>query len=205
MVTFYAARSMYLGFLGQARDFSKEEVQQWSFRMDSLVFLAYLFNILSCKNGVIPLSRCNTSSDIIGHHAPILFLILPLDILLWANLQYLDPTVDSILGLKVGHWIRNKCIRAFVFSSGLLYMSSLNEGIMSFQRVERNLQGITTFRGIPQMPIRVFSSRLGIGLELCYKLLIFWFISIICFIVIFLADKSVYDYIVMSSTSGYST
>jgi hypothetical protein len=200
-VALCSSRVTYLAFSGQAFDFSKEELLQCLFRIDALIFLTYSFDILCCKLGVIPFSRCNTSGDIIGHHLPTLLLSLPLNIPVWANIRYLDPTIHSILDLEIGHTIRNNLIGSFLIGSSLPYVSSLNEVFMCFQRAEMNFQGIGTFRDIPEMTIRIFSSRQIIGVELCFKLLVFWFFSIIIYGACFVIDKSLYDFIIMSSAT----
>ena len=89
---------------------------------------------------------------------------------------------------------------AFMLASGFAYISSLNEVIMCFQRVEMSMNSIRNFNDIPSMKKkksgrrrRVFTSRFVIGFELFYKLFFFWGMSILACKACCEFDKSLYD------------
>eukprot|EP00984_Skeletonema_dohrnii_P028027 scaffold17849_cov95-Skeletonema_dohrnii-CCMP3373.AAC.1 len=162
------------------------------YRLDRAIFIAYLFDLVCCYLKVIPFSRSNSSRDIIGHHIPTLILALPLAIPLWANLRSVDPTVSTVLNGDHSE-IRNRFIDAYILASGFAYISSLNEVIMCFQRVEMTLAGITKFRDIQMMKSHLFTSRGVVGFELCYKMCFFWGMSILACKACCEFDKSIYD------------
>ena len=162
------------------------------YRLDLAIFVAYMFDLVCCHLKVIPFSRCNSSRDIIGHHVPTLILALPLAIPLWANLRTFDPIVSTVLNGDNTE-IRNRFIDSYLLASGFAYISSLNEVIMCFQRVEMTLAGVTTFRDIPMMKRHLFTSRGIVGFELMYKMCFFWGMSILACKACCEYDKSIYD------------
>lgn len=161
--------------------------------LDRAIFIAYMFDLVCCHLNIIPFSRCNSSRDIIGHHVPTLILALPLAIPLWANLRKVDPNVFTILDDADHSEIRNRFMDAYIVASGFAYISSLNEVIMCFQRVEMSLEGITHFNDINTMKRHLFTSRVAIGFELFYKLSFFWGMSILACKACCDFDKSLYD------------
>ncbi len=180
------------------------EFKNGCYQLDQAIFIAYIFDLLCCAVNIIPFSRCNSSKDIIGHHIPTLVLALPLAMPLWhIGLGYLDPTVLSILDDDNGNFtsleIRKQFMDAFMLASGFAYVSSLNEVIMCFQRVEMSLNSIRNFYDIPSSMMkkngqrRLFTSRFVIGFELFYKLFFFWGMSILACKACCEFDKSLYD------------
>jgi hypothetical protein len=186
------------------------EFKNGCYQLDQAIFLAYIFDLLCCTLNIIPFSRCNSPKDIIGHHIPTLILALPLAMPLWhVKLEYLDPTVLLILNDDNGNItsleIRKQCMDAFMLASGFAYISSLNEVIMCFQRVEMSLNSIRNFNDIPSSSIMkksgrhcLFTSRFVIGFELFYKLFFFWGMSILACKACCEFDKSLYDAITSS-------
>ena len=176
---------------------SSHEFMNECYLLDRAIFIAYMFDLLCCYLNIIPFSRCNSSRDIIGHHVPTLLLALPLAIPLWANRRDIDPAVFFILEDERVAEIRNRFMDAYILASGFAYISSLNEVIMCFQRVEMSLGGITNFNDTPLMKKKrmhlFFTSRVVVGFELCYKLCFFWGISIVAFKACFDADKCLFD------------
>ena len=171
------------------------------FQLERAILIAYLFDLICCYLKVIPFSRCKSSKDIIVHHVPTLFLALPLAVPLWANLSSVDSITSGVINGDSTE-LRNHVMDAFANASGLAYISSLNEVIMCFQRVEMTLQGITSFGDINLMKRRLFTSRVVVGFELLYKLLFFWGISIMACKACCEIDKSIYDAI--TSASDYN-
>ena len=123
---------------------TSDEFRMSCYLLDSSIFLAYAFDLVSCLYfGVIPFSRCNCSRDIVGHHVPTLLLALPLAVPLWCDWERLrgidmssysildDPTVDG--------GTRDAFVSAYSMASGFAYVSSLNEVFMCLQRVEVSL------------------------------------------------------------------
>ena len=90
-------------------------------------------------------------------------------------------------------------MHAYTLASGYAYISSLNEVFMCFQRVEMSLNNISSFRDIPQQEMmttpKVFTGRFVIGIELYYKFIFFWGMSILACKACCDFDKSLYDYI----------
>jgi len=162
--------------------------------LDRAIFIAYMFDLVCCYLNIIPFSRCNSSRDIIGHHIPTLVLALPLAVPIWANLRTVDPIVCTVMDDAYHHpEIRNRFFDAYIIASGFAYISSLNEVIMCFQRVEMSLAGITHFKDINTMKRHLFTSRGVIGFELFYKMSFFWGMSILACKACCDADKSIYD------------
>ena len=162
------------------------------YRLDLAIFIAYMFDLVCCYLKVIPFLRCNSSGAIIGHHVPTLILALPLAIPLWANLNSFDPIVSTVLNGEDPE-IRNRFIDSYLLASGFAYISSLNEVIMCFQRVEMTLGGIVKFRDIQMMKGHLFTSRGIVGFELMYKMCFFWGMSILACKACCEYDKSIYD------------
>lgn len=104
--------------------------------------------------GVVPLSRCRSGGDIVGHHVPVLVLMIPFAAPYLAGWDW-EPAV----ALPDRHtWL--------LFIDGLAFMSSLNESIMCWQSV-----GAT--RGL-------FRSHAVVAFELAYKVLIFTLMAAGC-------------------------
>ena len=177
-----------------------DEFKNGCYQLDKAIFIAYIFDLLCCAVNIIPFSRCNSSKDIIGHHVPTLVLALPLAVPLWyVGFGYLDPTVVGILDDENGDVtsleIRKQFMDAFILASGFAYISSLNEVIMCFQRVEMSMNSILNFNDIQKKSgrRRLFTSRFVIGFELFYKLFFFWGMSILACKACCEFDKSLYD------------
>ncbi|KAL7539085.1 hypothetical protein ACHAXR_009012 [Thalassiosira sp. AJA248-18] len=187
----------------EAEEFTSEEFRNECFLLDRAIFIAYMFDLMCCYLKVIPFSRSRNPKDIIGHHVktiivPTLVLALPLAIPLWGNLRSLESTSFSILDFNIGNENRNYFINSYTMASGFAYISSLNEVFMCFQRVEMSIAGVDSFREIPQMKSRFFTSRFVIGAELCYKLFFFWGMSLVACKACCDFDKSLYDSIIAS-------
>jgi len=155
-----------------------EEFQSELYSLDRAVFIAYLIDLIACYFRALPFSRCNRARDIIEHHLPTLLLALPFAVPTWASVGSIEPSLP-ILDLEEGNEMRDMFIKGCMMASGFAYISSMNEVFMCFQRVEMSLQKATTFTDIPQMEHHFFTSRLLIGMELCYKLSFFWGLSIL--------------------------
>lgn len=117
--------------------------------MAATVAVAYTWDLFSIKAlGVVPLSRCRApGDDIVGHHVPVLLVLLPLG-LPFALASSYEPACQ-IAGFH----------RLVLFAEGVGFLSSLNEAIMCLQRV----------RGARAL----FRSRPAVFFELLYKVLIF--------------------------------
>lgn len=178
VVYFAAYKTVFPVLLSQVSGKPTEEFQSELYLLDRAVFIAYMIDLIACYFGAIPFSRCNRSKDIIEHHLPTLLLALPFAIPTWASIGGIEPSL-SILDLEVGNEFRDAFIKGCMMASGFAYISSMNEVFMCFQRVEMSLQKAATFADIPQMEHHFFTSRLLIGMELCYKLSFFWGLSIL--------------------------
>ncbi|KAL3815817.1 hypothetical protein ACHAXA_010751 [Cyclostephanos tholiformis] len=190
---------------------SSEEFRLTCFFLDSSILLAYSFDLICCLFfNVIPFSRCNCSRDIVGHHVPTLLLALPLAVPLWsgrASLRPFDEASFSILDdLPTNDRLRADFIGAYSMASGYAYVSSLNEVFMCLQRVEMSLAAVSSFRDVPSMgKRRFFTSRFGLGAELCYKLAFFWGMSLIACKACFDFDRAVYNHLISVVASSTST
>jgi len=173
------------------------------FSFDSSIFIAYVFDLMCCQLSTIPFSRCNKSKDIYSHHVPTLILALPLAVPLWMGWGTVDGA-NSILDLSLTNEVRNNMIAAFTLASGFAYISSLNEVIMCFQRVEMTLGGVTQLHdpGLHQMKYRFFTSKFIIGFELCYKLCFFWGLSVMACKACCDFDKSLIEYFTTRDDQG---
>lgn len=193
-VFYYAAfHCIFRSIKSQASESTSEEFRNECFLLDRAIFLAYVFDLLCCYLKVIPFSRCNCSSDIVGHHVPTLILALPLAIPLWSDVRRFESTSLSILDSSIGNDRRDRFIDSYTMASGFAYISSLNEVFMCFQRVEMSLQGVRSFRDIPSMKRRLFTSRIAVGAELTYKLCFFWGMSIVACKACCDFDRALYD------------
>ncbi|KAL3941446.1 MAG: hypothetical protein SGBAC_004186 [Bacillariaceae sp.] len=148
------------------------------YALDLAVAIAYMVDLVGCYFGALPFSRCNRSKDIIEHHLPTLLLALPFAIPTWAQMESIESSLP-ILSLGEDNELRDEFIKGCMMASGFAYISSMNEVFMCFQRVEMSLQKAAKFTDIPQMKHHFFTSRLIIGMELCYKLAFFWGLSIL--------------------------
>ena len=223
-VFYYASTAVYRSFINPDSNTtttittSSEQFRNDCYLLDRAIFLAYMFDLLCCYLKVIPFSRCNTSKDIIGHHVPTLLLALPLAIPLWSsgsgsggsdNIDWcsslevtscaiLDSNEATATATEATLAIRQYFITSYTMASGFAYISSLNEVFMCFQRVEMSLNGIPYFWDIPKYQYsypKLFTSRLVIGIELWYKFIFFWFMSLVACKACCDFDKSLYDYI----------
>lgn len=195
-VFYYAVTLLMTPF--DANSIDNQTLFKLFFDMDSAVFRAYIYDLASSYVfGLIPFSRCQSSMEIAQHHLPIIFLILPLGVPLWAELKNVDPIVHGILDTDN----RNKLLR-FAAIEGLRkaqcwgFISSLNESIMCFQRVEMMKNGIQSFKHISQISkgCKVMTSRLMIGIELYFKLSIFTLFSACSFYACYELDRTWYLY-----------
>jgi hypothetical protein len=201
-VFYEAIHFIYASFTLDTDLLTPDDVANLLYRVDHAAFVAYSFDLICCYAlGVIPFSRCNSASDIAGHHLPILCLVLPLCIPIWAQLESLDPLFFAVIhsnNSKARSGLIIACLRA----TGLGFVSSLNEVFMCFQRAEMSWAGIFKFSDIPhmninmninrisnrghgnhtsQIPIRIFTSRFMIGVELYFKFCIFCIFSLFGF------------------------
>ena len=177
-----------------------ELLLQMAYNLEKSVVFAYIFDLVCiyCFN-VVPFSRCSKGAEIAMHHFPILTLIIPLGIPLHQKMTKIDPTFHEIFGtvgsVGVDNAMRLQMINALLKALGLGFMSSLNEFIMCLQRSEMNVLGITAFQNIAYYKGRqIMTSRLVIGLELYFKLVIFWIFPLISCFVYSRVDKIFYDY-----------
>ena len=150
-----------------------------NYEVDATIFAAYAADLLCCLLGVRPFSRVRNARDIVGHHLPTILLALPLAAPLWMNLRSVERTALGNLDANGGDECRTAYITAYLLSTGYAYSSSLNEVVMCFQRAEMSLQGTVEFNDIKSMRNRFFTSDAAIYLELAYKVLYFWGISIL--------------------------
>lgn len=165
-------------FQGQVSGKTTEDFAMRIYLLDRAVFIAYVVDLIGCFFKALPFSRCNRSKDIIEHHLPTLLMALPFAVPTWAGIGSIEPSL-GILELGAESDVRDTFMKGIMMASGFAYISSLNEVFMCFQRVEMSLQGVATFVDIPKMKTRIFTSRLMIGTELCYKLTYFWGLSIL--------------------------
>ena len=179
---------------------STDIMREKAMALDIAVFFAYNFDLICCyvfKN--IPFSRCNSSGEIAGHHLPILVALLPLSMPMYLpSLSHINPLVTNILQYnKDGGTLREGLIDGNFRANGWGFLSSFNEVCMCFQRAEMNLQGVKTFREIKssKMKIKIFSSRLMVGVELYFKLCIFFVFSIFAFRACCGLDMVMYQYL----------
>ncbi|CAJ1949171.1 unnamed protein product [Cylindrotheca closterium] len=178
VVYFAALKTLLPVVLGDVSRKQTEDFQSELYYLDRAVFIAYIVDLFCCYFKALPFSRCNRSKDIIEHHLPTLLLALPLTVPTWAQMDAIESSLP-ILSLGEDSEIRDEFIKGCMMASGFAYISSMNEVFMCFQRVEMSLQKAETFADIPQMKYHVFTSRLIIGMELCYKLAFFWGLSIL--------------------------
>ncbi|KAL7543815.1 hypothetical protein ACHAWF_011481 [Thalassiosira exigua] len=196
-VFYHAALCVHRSFVtSSASESTSDEFRRACFLFDRAIFLAYAFDIFCCRCEVIPFSRCTRSSDIVDHHVPTLALALPLAVPLWGNCGRFEATSSSILDLTVGSERRNRFINAYTAASGFAYVSSLNEVLMCLQRVEMSLGGARSFRDVPSLRRRFFTSRCAVGAELGYKLCFFWGMSILACKACCDFDRALYDAVV---------
>ncbi len=161
---------------------SSENIARRCYIIDRAVIAAYTFDLICCYYfRVIPFSRCNSSMDIVGHHVPILCVLIPLGAHLWTGVRFVDPISFAIIDLEIGSKYRSGFIAGGLTANGFGFLSSLNEAFMCFQRGEMSLQGVTCFRDISSMKHRFFTGRVIVGIELYFKLCIFWVFSIFAF------------------------
>ncbi|CAJ1949169.1 unnamed protein product [Cylindrotheca closterium] len=178
VVYFAAFKTVLPVLLGDVSRKQTEDFQSELYYLDRAVFIAYFVDLFCCYFKALPFSRCNRSKDIIEHHLPTLLLALPLAVPTWAKMDSIESSLP-ILSLGEDSEIRDEFIKGCMMASGFAYISSMNEVFMCFQRVEMSLQKAATFADIPQMKHHFFTSRLIIGMELCYKLAFFWGLSIL--------------------------
>ena len=157
---------------------TSQEFMERCYMFERAAVLAYTFDLFCCYIKILPFSRCNKAKDIVGHHAPILLLVLPLSIPIWADLRHYDPNTFRMLDLDESNPFRQRLLGGYLLANGLGFISSFNEVLMCFQRVEMNIEGVSNFKQIPRMKNRIFSSRVFIGVELYYKFLFFTCISV---------------------------
>jgi len=136
-------------------------------------------------------------------------MALPLAIPLWSGTNYLRKfelsSFDILENTANDEQLRTHFINSYTLASGFAYISSLNEVFMCFQRVEMSLANVYSFRDIPSMNKRFFTSQFAVCIELCYKLCFFWGISIMACKACCDFDKALYDSIISSSTSTWRT
>lgn len=172
------------------------------------IFLAYTFDLVCCYVfKIVPFSRCKSGGEVSQHHIPVLLFILPLGIPVWARLPNIDPLFHGIIGTDTVVTSTTASIdnlKLIVFDKiriiqGWAFFSSLNEFFMCFQRAEMSFYGIRDFCDIKQIPRqkRIMTRRVMIGIELYFKLCIFWVFSIIVFKAAFELDQILYTYVVM--------
>eukprot|EP01083_Nonionella_stella_P303089 1047749_1 len=146
---------IYASFTLDTDSLSPNDVGNLYIKVDRAAFFAYSFDLICCYAlGVIPFSRCNSASDIAGHHLPILCLVLPLCVPIWAQLESLDPLFFAVLHSKNSK-ARSGMLIACLRGTGLGFVSSLNEVFMCFQRAEMSWAGILKFSDIPHMNINM--------------------------------------------------
>lgn len=173
---------------------------QMAYIFDKSVFFAYVFDLFCCYGfNLRPFSRCSTNLEIFLHHAPIILTILPLGIPLWAKMIDFDRTLHEIMGTNSMHAdyaLRTQMLRSLRKANGWGFISSLNEFFMCFQRAEMNMFGIPAFQNVAEFKEgrKFMTSRFAIGLELYFKLGIFWIFPLISFKECFCIDKIWYDY-----------
>jgi len=187
-VFYEAIHFIYASFTLDTDLLSIDDVANSVFKVDHAAFVAYSFDLICCYAlGVIPFSRCNSAKDVAWHHLPILCLVLPLGIPIWAQLESLDPLFFAVIHSNSKSKARSGLIIACLRATGLGFVSSLNEVFMCFQRAEMSWAGNFKFsdirhrqnhRSTSQIPIQIFTSRFMIGVELYFKFCIFCVFSL---------------------------
>ncbi len=183
-------------------DYDNEAIFEMGYNLEKSIFFAYVGDLICCYIfNVVPFSRCTKGSEIAMHHLPVLLTILPLGIPAWAKMIDVDPIFHGMFGTmkNIGKTfdqaMRTKMVLAFRSAQGFGFISSLNEFLMCLQRSEMNLLGIEAFHKIPEFKGRKFmTSRFVIGLELYFKLGIFWIFPLISFKHCFSLDSLWYEY-----------
>lgn len=194
----------------QPHHIDNQSLFQLMFNMERAVFLAYTFDLICCYVfDIIPFSRCHSKTDIVQHHLPIILFILPLGIPLWTDeklLRNLDPIVHGILESNITistHTgdditpLRIVAIKGLYQANGWGFISSLNECIMCFQRVEMIFNGIQSFKEISELSKDkkvIMTGTFIIGIELYFKLAIFTIFSVCSFMACFELDHVWYLY-----------
>ena len=113
-------------------------------------------------------------------------------------MHHLDPLVHGVLGME-GTELRLAGMDRLLKANGWGFLSSLNEFIMCFQRAEMSWQGVGDFRDLSRMRTRLFTGRTVIGIELYFKLGIFWIFSLFGFKACCDLDKVWYSYFIEST------
>ena len=118
-------------------------------RTSVAVGAAYAWDLFSIRGlGIVPLSRCRTGDDIVGHHVPVLCVMMPLGLPFCCGWRGWEPACAVAI-----------MPRLVLFAEGTGFLSSLNEAIMCLQKV----------RGV-----RAVARSFGaVAFELVYKVLIF--------------------------------
>lgn len=189
--------------LTSTRLLSTVAVQNKIITLDTSVVMAYTFDLICCYFfRIIPFSRCNSATDIAGHHLPILLVFIPLHFpMYFERFMHWNPLVLGIFEYYGdGGALREAFIDGGIRANGWGFISSLNEFFMCLQRAEMNSQGLKVFREISngadsnKERQRIFTSRFAIGLELYFKFGIFCIFSFFGFRACCDVDMAMYQY-----------
>jgi hypothetical protein len=102
----------------------------WVRYIDGGVALAYIWDIICINRGVVPFSRCRKGSEIVAHHAPVIFFFLPMALPLVMRSSWAEPMIG------ISNKLDERVLRLYLQGNGWGFISSLNEFIMCMQRVE---------------------------------------------------------------------
>lgn len=163
--------------------------------MELSVVLAYFFDLICCALSVIPYSRCKTSSEIIMHHLPVVFVLLPLGIPTWARWTSMEPMLTMLISMNEKE--TSYVISLLLQGNGWGFVSSLNEAIMCFQRAELSINGVSGMEDADRRRMSKFkfwTSWYIELIELFYKLMIFCLFSSLSIWATFHTDISNYSY-----------
>ena len=148
--------------------------------MELSVVLAYFFDLFCCALSVIPYSRCKKSPEIVAHHLPVVFILLPLGIPMWARWTSIEPMLSLLPSLDAKE--TDFAISLLFRGNGWGFVSSLNEAIMCFQRAELSLNGLSGMENLNEKRMskfRFWTSWHIELIELFYKLMIFCCFSVL--------------------------
>uniref|UniRef100_A0A7S2HVF9 TLC domain-containing protein n=1 Tax=Helicotheca tamesis TaxID=374047 RepID=A0A7S2HVF9_9STRA len=206
---FYQSLFNFLLYLPSLNDgFATSFIQRKIAIHDASILVAYVFDLICCYCfKIIPFSRCHKSSDIAGHHIPVIFALV-LCVPCWAGggLKSIEPLVMDILHYKGDQIWRTKMVYSILQGQGFGFLSSLNEFFMCMQRAEMNLNGLQHFndlsteRGMKRR-WKLATSSLIIGIELYFKCCIFCGFSFFIVRALCGFDKAVYGYYMMKAAS----
>ena len=117
-------------------NFDNQPFYNSAYHLERSVFIAYVFDLLCCYIfNIVPFSRCHSYDEVSKHHLPILLLLFPLGIPVWAELTHIDPMIHGIIGTDTfvtsttgsTDNLRLIALDKMRIVEGWAYFSSLNE------------------------------------------------------------------------------